>query len=136
MVRILCYGNQVYVKNGKTKNQKNNKKNIKKLSLYDHILSTVIKLQNLKYQHNNPTRILRDDELSALNIRLFCERKNVKDRQTEGRNRITIIYTNSLLEVWLYYALIFIQNMCIYTSESFFSQKSLKLIICIAKKLH
>lgn len=29
-------------KNGKTKNQKNNKKNIKKLSFYDHILATVI----------------------------------------------------------------------------------------------
>lgn len=78
MIWILCYRNQVYVKKTqktKTENQKNIKKNIKKLSFYDNFLATVIKLQNLKFQHNNPTRILRDDELSALNIRLFCERK-------------------------------------------------------------
>lgn len=45
----------------------------------------MIKLQNLKYQHNNPTRILRDNELSALNIILFCERKTGKtDKRKDG----------------------------------------------------
>lgn len=70
MIRILCYGDQVFVKKkqNKTENQTNNKKNIKKLSFYSHIFATVFKLQDLKYQHNNPTRILRDDELSALKI--------------------------------------------------------------------
>lgn len=37
-------------KKWQNKKPKNNKKNIKKLSFYDHILASVIKLQNLKFQ--------------------------------------------------------------------------------------